>query len=333
VSSYAHKCEFLNNRIEAGSEWTGIIINSSNENRIIKNYVESSITFTAAPERNIVEENIVYDVQPTKTGIYFADGSYNVATGNIVFNEVGTGVLTVAGFRAEVGGSYNSFIGNIVYNTGIGIAIDGDNTYGLIKGNHIYNVVYGIRCDESGAGTVYYITIEGNIINGNNVAGSYGIVLKGTEKVLVKNNQIYNTVNADVRLQLSNVDVRIENNIFSTYIETDIITNVIVMNNTDYNPIGVIANPFDTPNQVIERSGAAATPTANVTYTVRTADIKISSTDSGNTDCAIMLKDGSGNNILQAVLSTIEEMYIPVGFQITWGNFTGAAPTVTVAFR
>jgi len=37
-------------------------------------------------------------------------------------------VLTVAGFRAEVGGSYNSFIGNIVYNTGIGIAIDGDNT-------------------------------------------------------------------------------------------------------------------------------------------------------------------------------------------------------------
>jgi len=58
--------------------------------------------------------------------------------------------------------------------------------------------------------------------------------LKGTEKVLVKNNQIYNTVNANVRLQTSNVDVRIENNIFTTYDATGVLTNVIVKNNTGY---------------------------------------------------------------------------------------------------
>lgn len=99
-----------------------------------------------------------------------------------------------------------------------------------------------------------------------------------------------------------------------------------------FNPLGAITNPFDTTDNTIGHpAGNAASPSASTDYTVRGVDVYISSTDSGNTDCAIMLKDPSGNNLLQSTLSTIQDMYIPLGYKLNWGAFTGAAPTVTVS--
>ncbi len=108
--------------------------------------------------------------------------------------------------------------------------------------------------------------------------------------------------------------------------------NGIVKDNMGHNPVGVIANPFDAANSYLAENGTAATPVASTDYTVIHNDMKISSSNSGNANCAIMLKDQNGVDVLLAALGTIQEMYVPRGFMLNWGAFTGAAPTVIAAF-
>lgn len=217
------------------------------------------------------------------------------------------------------GGDWFVVDGNIVFeadNAGISLGCK----YSTIDNNIIINPSQATANTWSAIrlwGSVSY-PANHNVVSNNICYDDSGSMKYGIEEINVPDYNLIST-NKIIGAQTGGVLVN--------GIETKI------LHNDGYNPIGIIANPFDTPNTDIELNGAVAVPTANVTYTIRHADIKISSTDSANTDCAIMLKDQSGNNILQSTLSTIEVMYIPVGFQVTWGNFTGAAPTVTVAFN
>ena len=106
-------------------------------------------------------------------------------------------------------------------------------------------------------------------------------------------------------------------------------TDAIYKDNTGFNPVGVITNPFGTGT--IGLGGAAAIPTASTDYTILYTDVMISSTDSSNTDNAILIKDSSGTQVNQTALSTLEDLWLPIGWKINWGVFTGTAPTVTVA--
>jgi len=103
-----------------------------------------------------------------------------------------------------------------------------------------------------------------------------------------------------------------------------------------FNPIGVMANPFDTTNDELEPGGDAATPTASTDYVVNYADVMLSTSDSGNTDCSIQMKDSSGNSLGAALagagINTALIYFLPVGYQINWGAFTGVAPTVIASF-
>jgi len=95
------------------------------------------------------------------------------------------------------------------------------------------------------------------------------------------------------------------------------------------------ASPFRAapPTNAIAPYGTAATPTASTDYEVA-EDCYITSTDSGNTDCAITV-DTYGGTVIYGPVSTLT---IPnfglfrAGLVVNWGAFTGAAPTVTVDF-
>lgn len=101
--------------------------------------------------------------------------------------------------------------------------------------------------------------------------------------------------------------------------------------NIGFNPQGKITNPFETTTKTIGFfNGDEASPTASTDYTVVGCDIILSSTDSGNSDCVISIKDGSLNAINPVAMSTLDAYYVPVGYVINWGAFTGAAPTVIV---
>lgn len=177
-------------------------------------------------------------------------------------------------------------------------------------------------------------------VGGGGLPDKHGIELHDCEYVQVVGGRCgdNDTGTQDYGIYEDNVS---DNNLFSTVDVRGNTTAGIQLTGIDtqtrlcegWNPIGNIGLVFDHVNTHIWYNGGNATPNASTDYTVGTADIKISSTDSGNTDCAIMLKDPAGNNVLQAALSTIESMYVPAGFILNWGAYTGAAPTVTVSFN
>jgi hypothetical protein len=96
------------------------------------------------------------------------------------------------------------------------------------------------------------------------------------------------------------------------------------------NPFGLLANPFLTANNIVGlyEYGVSA-PVASTNYYITGCDLIITSTDSGNSDCAIIVKDPYGNTIVTG-LHTLTQMFLPVGYYINWGAFTGVAPTVTI---
>jgi len=106
-----------------------------------------------------------------------------------------------------------------------------------------------------------------------------------------------------------------------------------VKNVENFNPTyhGAGADIFDDTNDLIGFSCAldATTPTASTVYTVNGGDLIVTSTDSGNADCSITIRDG-GNATVQAGLSSFTHLYIPLGYDVNWGAYTGAAPTVTI---
>lgn len=108
-----------------------------------------------------------------------------------------------------------------------------------------------------------------------------------------------------------------------------------IRNLENINPLGLPTPPgasfIDDTNNLIGLSSASTVivPTASTDYTVNGVDLFITSTDSGNADNAIIIKDPAGNVITTAA-STLEMKLVPLGYKINWGAFTGAAPTVNV---
>lgn len=84
-----------------------------------------------------------------------------------------------------------------------------------------------------------------------------------------------------------------------------------------------IADPFGT-GTVGLYGGAAVS--ASTEYTVSGVDILL--TSSGGADVSISIKDAA-DNVLASGLTTCTALYLPVGYKVNFGAFSGA-PTVVV---
>jgi hypothetical protein len=107
-----------------------------------------------------------------------------------------------------------------------------------------------------------------------------------------------------------------------------------IRNLSNYNPLGKPGGGvdfIDDVNDTIGVSGSndATAPSASTDYTVYGFPIIVTSTDSGNADCSIDIDDPNGVAMLSGA-STLTREYVPVGYTINWGAFTGAAPTVEI---
>lgn len=92
-----------------------------------------------------------------------------------------------------------------------------------------------------------------------------------------------------------------------------------------YNPVGVIATPFD-PAGFIGPSGTEASPASEQSYIVRGGDLMIHTYHSG---VVVTIRDAEGE-IFITTSALAQPMMVPVGFSITFGKFT-AAPQIIVA--
>lgn len=94
-----------------------------------------------------------------------------------------------------------------------------------------------------------------------------------------------------------------------------------------FNPVNQIANPFGAG--LIGFGGSAPVPAPSTDYSVIYSDIFISSADSSNNDNSITIKDGAGNTV-QSGLPTLTALFVPAGYKVNWGAFSGTAGAVMV---
>jgi hypothetical protein len=95
-----------------------------------------------------------------------------------------------------------------------------------------------------------------------------------------------------------------------------------------FQPVGKIANPFGTVNNMVcisPTQGTSATPTSATTYRVVGTDMLITST--GGSGVSIDVLDPDGNTILSGQ-TALTNLLLPIGYQIKFTYTT--APTVTV---
>jgi len=104
-------------------------------------------------------------------------------------------------------------------------------------------------------------------------------------------------------------------------------SDVIFRDCPGFNPVNKVTNPFGTG--VIGFGENAAIPTANTDYVAIYSDIFVTAANSSNNDNSITIKDGAGNTI-QSGLSTLTALYVPAGYKVNWGAFTGTAGAVAV---
>jgi hypothetical protein len=105
------------------------------------------------------------------------------------------------------------------------------------------------------------------------------------------------------------------------------------LNNSGFNSQGKITNPFNNshnqiglPKASTQQYTYAAAPSASTFYTVVMSPISVTST--GGEGVSITVEEPGGNNMITGA-STLNSVYMPIGWRISWGAFS-SAPTVNV---
>ena len=102
---------------------------------------------------------------------------------------------------------------------------------------------------------------------------------------------------------------------------------IYIRDNYGLNPINKVTNPFNT-NNLTYLHGTTAVPVASTDYPLYSCDALVTAADSANSDNAILVKDNAGNTVFGPV-HTLSGQFVPIGYKINWGAFTGVAGAVT----
>jgi len=266
---------------------------------------------------------IFRNCSPTQGITVFANGGIDVRIEDLYFDKpknvnfgqvdysviqrckvIGDGTQTIGGSIIDYSSGYNKFLHN------------------EIRG-FTYDAMRSFNCSHS--------LCEGNVFEMLNPTGGADGLWGNFSDTIVRNNWFIEVASEQIE-NGSGTNCLIEGNrIWNSAASKKFIlsTSSILRNNYGVNPYGKITNPFyNTSPYGIGLKGTAATPTASRTYNIQNLDCIISSTNSGNADNAIQIKDPAGNNVNPTTLSTLDGYFLPIRYQINWGAFTGAAPTV-----
>lgn len=180
-----------------------------------------------------------------------------------------------------------------------------------------------------------YNIIADNILYSDGSDNRYGICLTGSEMLYndIHDNQLYNFDDAAL-IELSSADYNQwhDNSCYNCTTPISLYGHNSVWRHNANANLGTVANEFVAASNIITpKWGNASNPVASTDYTVENVDIFIYSSDSGNTDCSISIDNDNGD-LIATGLSTLDGVFVPVGFTINWGAFTGANPTVNIAF-
>jgi hypothetical protein len=184
---------------------------------------------------------------------------------------------------------------------GIGIHLDSSGTARhTIAGNVIK------QCEGSaivGEGGNNDVVVSGNVIDGTNLAvADASIVFHGAERVTITGNKILNNqTGSPIAMKGSSRTWHITSNSFAQNINnapTPLSSDSTVLNNSGYNPVGIISNPWRPSGELTNDGGGAHDPVSGRLYTVRQSPKTIIITGGAVTQISI---DGTLTGLLAGV--------------------------------
>jgi hypothetical protein len=261
-------------------------VSGSLENGVQRNIVISNCTSMAADTAHFdthdPAENVSYVGCVAIGGVPAAQevvgfqmrGANSSIVGCSVLQAVGKGILMfhAGSSGATITGNLIAGVQSVSGTLGIGIHLDSSGTSRhTITGNVIK------QCEGSairGEGANHDVVISGNVIDGANlVVPDASIVFHGAERVTITGNKIFgNQTGNPIGMKGSSSDWHIANNSFvqnSDDSPAPLSIDSTVINNSGYNPVGPITDPWRSTGDLTNDRGGDADPVSGQLYTVR----------------------------------------------------------------
>jgi Right handed beta helix region len=173
---------------------------------------------------------------------------------------------------------------------GIGIHLDSSGTSRhTIAGNVIK------QCEGSaivGEGRNNDVVVSGNVIDGTNTAvPDASIVFHGAERITISGNKILNNQSGSpIGMKGSSRNWHITGNSFAqnnNNAPAPLSSDSTVVNNSGYNPVGIIINPWHSNGDLTNDGGGGPDPVSGRVYTIRQSPKTIIITGGAVTQIAI----------------------------------------------
>jgi hypothetical protein len=301
-------CRFSHTRHAVTTGGAGGGLDSGVQRNIIISNCTSMVADTAHFDTHDPAENVSYvgcvavgGVPADKEVVGFQmRGANSSIIGCSVLQAVGKGILIFEGrdnSRFHTGSAGATITGNMIAGVksvegslGIGIHLDSSGTSRhAIAGNVIK------QCEGSaivGEGGNSDVVISGNVIDGtNSVVSDASIVFHSAARVSVTGNKILNNkTGSPIGMKGSSENWLIAGNSFAQNHNngpTPLSVASTVVNNSGYNPVGTVANPWHSSGDLTNAGGGSADPVSGQLYTVRQSPKTIIITGGAVTQLAI----------------------------------------------
>jgi hypothetical protein len=251
------------------------------------------------------------------TNTTYIQGDFTTVKDTLFYSGVTIGIYFTS--------NYNSILGNNISATG-GWGIYGVTTVGsTIQNNRVTDPQSGSGGILVSGGASTNNLVSGNYVSSTTATGRTGILIWSSGGA-AGNRVIGNTIdNCGTGINLNSVNVAgtiVSNNQLISCINpiTDSGVNTAIFNNTGYNPVGYITNPFSGNNHIfLDLGGDNATWSSTVTYAnwespktlyisngTVTAVVQNGQTIFLTTDCTLVLQPGDTFSIIFSSAPTIK---------------------------
>lgn len=224
-----------------------------------------------------------------------------IGKGILIFEGKGNPLFHTGSDGATIAGNLIAGVKSVAGTLGIGIHLDSSGTSRhAITGNVIK------QCEGSairGEGGNHDVVVSGNVIDGTNaVVPDASIVFHSAERITITGNKILNNqTGSPVGMKGSSKDWHIANNSFAQNNNDSpfpLSIDSTVVNNSGYNPVGILANPWRPTGDLTNDEGGSADPVSGQVYTVRQSPKTVIITGGAVTQIAI---DGTPIGLLAGV--------------------------------
>jgi hypothetical protein len=213
-----------------------------------------------------------------------------VGKGIMIFEGKGNPQFHTGSDGAVITGNLIAGIQSIAGSLGVGIHLDSSGTSRhTITGNVIKQCEGAAIRGEDGNNDV---VVSGNVIDGTNtVVPDASIVFHGAERITITGNKILNNQTGNpIGMKGSSKEWHIADNSFAQNHDDSPATLSIdstVINNSGYNPVGIVTNPWRPTGDLTNDGGGSADPASGELYTVRQSPKTIIITGGAVTDIEI----------------------------------------------